>query len=152
MLQFPSRGLLGSQKALVTGASSGIGRAIALALAEAGADVVVNFIGPQDAADEVVSSILKIGTKAIPIPADVSQEGQVQTMFKRAILGAIVGSFQWLPRADWSAMIRSIRVSSSSATPPSWLGGPSSRGIFRSSFARAMGSARISSKSSEQVN
>src|SRR6516164_7006512 len=85
MLQFPFRGLLGGQKALVTGASSGIGRAIALALAEAGADVVVNFIGPPDTADEVVSAIRKIGTKAIPIPADVSQEGQVQTMFKRAI-------------------------------------------------------------------
>jgi glucose 1-dehydrogenase len=85
MLQFPFRGLLGGQKALVTGASSGIGRAIALALAEAGADVVVNFIGPPDAADEVVSAIRKIGPKAIPIPADVSQEGQVQTMFKRAI-------------------------------------------------------------------
>ena len=85
MLQFPFRGLLGGQKALVTGASSGLGRAIALALAEAGADLVVNFIGPTDAADEVVSAIRKIGTKAIPIPADVSQEGQVQTMFKRAI-------------------------------------------------------------------
>jgi glucose 1-dehydrogenase len=85
MLQFPFRGLLGGQKALVTCASSGIGRAIALALAEAGADVVVNFIGPLDAADEVVSAIRKIGTKAIPIPADVSQEGQVHTMFKRAI-------------------------------------------------------------------
>src|SRR6516164_1406160 len=84
MLQFHFRGMLGGQKALVTGASSGIGRAIALALAEAGADVVVNFIGPQDAADEVVSAIRKIGTKAIPIAADVSQEGQVQTMFKRA--------------------------------------------------------------------
>src|ERR1700724_3566917 len=85
MLQFPFRGLLGGQKALVTGASSGIGRAIALALAEAGADVVVNFIGPPDAADEVLSAIKKIGTKAFPIPADVSEEGQVQTMFKRAI-------------------------------------------------------------------
>jgi len=85
MLQFPFRGLLGRQKALVTGASSGIGRAIALALAEAGADVVVNFIGSPDAAEEVVSAIRKIGTKAIPIPADVSQEGQVQTMFERAI-------------------------------------------------------------------
>jgi glucose 1-dehydrogenase len=85
MLQFPFRGLLGGQKALVTGASSGIGRAIALALAEAGADVVVNFIGPPDGANEVVSAIRKIGVKAIPIPADISQEGQVQTMFKRAI-------------------------------------------------------------------
>jgi glucose 1-dehydrogenase len=85
MLQFPLRGLLGGQKALVTGASSGIGRAIALALAEAGADVVINFIGPPEAADEVVSAIRQIGTKAISIPANVSQEGQVQTMFKRAI-------------------------------------------------------------------
>jgi glucose 1-dehydrogenase len=70
---------------LVTGASSGIGRAIALALAEAGADVVVNFIGLPEAADEVVSAIRKIGANAISILADVSQEGQVQTMFKRAI-------------------------------------------------------------------
>jgi glucose 1-dehydrogenase len=85
MLQFPFRELLGGQKALVTGASSGIGRAIALALAKAGADVVVNFIGAPDTANEVVSAIRKIGVKAIPIPADISQEGQVQTMFKRAI-------------------------------------------------------------------
>jgi glucose 1-dehydrogenase len=85
MLQFPFRGSLGGQRALVTGARSGIGRAIALARAEAGADVVVNFIGSQDAADEVVSAIRKIGTRAIPVPADVSQEGQVQTMFKSAI-------------------------------------------------------------------
>ncbi|MBV9273016.1 MAG: 3-oxoacyl-ACP reductase FabG [Verrucomicrobia bacterium] len=91
MPQLPFHGLLGGQKALVTGASSGLGRAIALALAEAGADVAVNFIGPPDAADDVVSAIRTIGSKAIPIPADVSQEVQVQTMFKRAIeeLGTI---------------------------------------------------------------
>src|SRR5271165_4063303 len=85
MLQFPFCGSLGGQKALVTGASSGIGRAIALALAEAGADVVVNFIGPPDAANEVVSDIRKMGVKAIPVPADISQEGQVQTMVKGVI-------------------------------------------------------------------
>jgi glucose 1-dehydrogenase len=82
---FPFRELLRGQKALVTGASSGLGRAIALALAEAGADVVVNFIGSPDAADEIVSAIRTIGSKALPILADVSQEGQVQAMFKRAI-------------------------------------------------------------------
>jgi glucose 1-dehydrogenase len=84
MLQFSFRGWLDGQKALVTGASSGIGRAIALALAEAGADVVVNFIGRPDAADEVVSAIQKIGTRAVPIHADVSQEDQVKTMFRKA--------------------------------------------------------------------
>ena len=90
-LQFPFDGLLRGQKALVTGASSGIGRAVALALAEAGADVALNFLGPPDGADGIVSAIRKIGTKAIPVLADVSREDQAQTMFKRAIqeLGTI---------------------------------------------------------------
>jgi glucose 1-dehydrogenase len=88
---FSFRGLLAGQKALVTGASSGIGRAIALALAEAGADVVVNFVGSSEAADEVVSAVQSQGTKAIPILADVSQEGEVLAMFEKAIeeLGTI---------------------------------------------------------------
>src|SRR5215468_3958422 len=85
MLQFPSHGLLAGQKALVTGASSGIGRAIALALAEAGADVAVIVIGSPAPADEVVSAIRKRGTEAIVVPADVSLEDQVQSMFKRVI-------------------------------------------------------------------
>jgi glucose 1-dehydrogenase len=84
-------GLLAGQKALVTGGSSGIGRAVAIALAEAGAEVVINFIGPQEAADEVVATIQKIGTKVMPIRADVSREDEVQGMFKQVIeeLGTI---------------------------------------------------------------
>jgi glucose 1-dehydrogenase len=83
--------LLAGQKALVTGANSGIGRAVAIALAEAGADVVVNFFELSEAANQVVSAIHQIGTKAIAIRADISREDQVQMMFKQAIeeLGTI---------------------------------------------------------------
>jgi glucose 1-dehydrogenase len=75
-------GLLKGQKALVTGASSGIGRAVAIALGAAGADVVVNYIGKEDAATEVVNRIRAGGGTAIAIQADVSKDDQVQAMFK----------------------------------------------------------------------
>jgi glucose 1-dehydrogenase len=83
--------LLAGQKALVTGASSGIGRAVALAFARAGADVVINHLGADDAVDTVLSTVQKAGAKAIAIQADVSLEDQVQAMFERAIaeLGTI---------------------------------------------------------------
>jgi glucose 1-dehydrogenase len=83
--------LLAGQKALVTGGSSGIGRAVAIALAEAGADVAINFLELSEAANEVVSAIHQIGTKAMAIRADVSREDQVQVMFNQAVeeLGTI---------------------------------------------------------------
>ena len=58
--------------ALVTGASRGIGKSIALALAAAGADVAVNFNANAEAANEVCAAIRATGRKAIPVQADVS--------------------------------------------------------------------------------
>jgi 3-oxoacyl-[acyl-carrier protein] reductase len=63
---------LKGRTALVTGASRGIGRAIALSLAEAGADVAVNFVSNEGAAKEVVERILAMGRKGMLAQADVA--------------------------------------------------------------------------------
>ncbi len=76
---------LKGQKAIVTGANSGIGRGVALALGEAGADVAVNYIVDDAAAQAVVEQLQGFGVKAIKIKADVSDEGQVAAMFKQLI-------------------------------------------------------------------
>ena len=77
--------LLTGQRALVTGANSGIGKGVAIALGEAGADVVVNYVDGDDAANAVVDQILKFGVKAYAHKADVSSEEQVAEMFARMI-------------------------------------------------------------------
>lgn len=74
--------ILKNQKALVTGANSGIGKAVAIALGEAGADVVVNYRSGEWAADEVVDTIEKFGSRAIAHQADVSNENEVHAMFQ----------------------------------------------------------------------
>jgi 3-oxoacyl-[acyl-carrier protein] reductase len=66
--------------ALVTGASRGIGRATALALASEGANVVVNYASSQQAADQVVAEITAMGSQAIALPADVSKVDQVDSL------------------------------------------------------------------------
>jgi len=73
------------QPALVTGANSGIGAAVAIGLAKAGADIVVNYVAAPEAAEEVCHKIEAIGRHAIAIKADVSREDEVVTMFARAI-------------------------------------------------------------------
>jgi glucose 1-dehydrogenase len=77
------RKTLTGQKALVTGASSGIGRGVALALGRAGADVVVNYASKPEPAEEVAAEIRHEGGNAYAHRADVSQEDQVQAMFAR---------------------------------------------------------------------
>ncbi|MET9031730.1 SDR family oxidoreductase [Streptomyces mirabilis] len=81
-LAFP---LLKGQKALVTGANSGIGKATAIGLGRVGADVVVNYVSGRDAAEAVVREIEGFGVRAYAHEADVSQEDQVVDMVSRMV-------------------------------------------------------------------
>ena len=76
---------LAGQKAIVTGANSGIGRAVAVALGHAGSDVVVNYVSREEEAAKVVEEIRRCGAKAFAHRADVSSEADVQGMFARAV-------------------------------------------------------------------
>ncbi|MFD8911491.1 SDR family oxidoreductase [Streptomyces sp. NPDC059575] len=77
--------LLKGQKALVTGANSGIGRATAIALGRAGADVVVNYVAGREDAEQVVEEITAHGVRAAAYEADVSDEDQVVAMTDRMV-------------------------------------------------------------------
>jgi glucose 1-dehydrogenase len=80
--------LLSGQAALVTGGSSGIGAASAIALAAAGAKVGVNYHGGKQPAEEIVAHIKAAGGHAITLEADVANESQVRAMFAK-----LVGAF-----------------------------------------------------------
>src|SRR6266567_342736 len=81
----PINKVLKGQKALVTGANSGIGQAVALALAHAGADVVVNYVSRPDAAEAVVKEAMRCGANVYAHKANVANEADVQAMFKKMI-------------------------------------------------------------------
>ncbi len=74
---------LKGQRALVTGANSGIGEGVARALAAAGAAVVVNFVSKPEAAAKVVDDLKGYGVDALAITADVSREAEVDALFAR---------------------------------------------------------------------
>lgn len=109
---------LKGQTALVTGANSGIGEAVAIALGNDGANVVVNYITHPEAADAVVKKIIDAGGDAIAIKADVSKEDEVIAMFTQMFerFGTIDilvnnaglqrdSSFAEMSLADWQLVI-----------------------------------------------
>jgi glucose 1-dehydrogenase len=114
----PIQKVLVGQKALVTGANSGIGRAAALALGQAGADVVVNYVVGDEAAQDVVDGLRRTGVNAFAYKADVSSEDQVAGMFKAMVqqFGTIDilvnnaglqrdAAFRDMTLAEWNAVI-----------------------------------------------
>jgi glucose 1-dehydrogenase len=111
-------GWLTGQKALVTGANSGIGEAIARSFAQAGAAVVVNYVVNPEAAERVVADIKQGGGEAIAIQADVSNEAAVQAMFAQMrkafgtidVLASNAGiqrdaTFTEMTLAQWNAVL-----------------------------------------------
>lgn len=75
---------LQGKRALITGASRGIGRSIAEAMAREGADIVVNYVARRDAADEVAALVRGYGRRALVLQADVGHRDQVETMVASA--------------------------------------------------------------------
>jgi len=77
--------MLNPQIAIVTGASRGIGREIALSFAEAGANVVINYAGNKALAEEVAEKARESGAKALVVQADVSKSDQVESLIAATI-------------------------------------------------------------------
>lgn len=108
MLNLDSSEPLRGQNALVTGASKGIGKGIALAFARAGANVIVNFNSDRSGAEAVVAKIRQLGRTAHAIQADVGKASDVARMFSEAlrefspltILVNNAGTQTWKPFLD----------------------------------------------------
>ena len=108
---------LAGQTALVTGASRGIGRAVALQLATAGATVAVNYASSADAAEAVVAEITGAGGNAYALKGDVSQEAEVEQLVAAVLersgsldvlvnnAGITRGLLMRMKTADWQAVL-----------------------------------------------
>ncbi len=81
----PIHRVLVGQKALVTGASKGLGQSMAIGLAQAGADVLVNYNSDEEGARWTAEEIKKLGRKAVIFKADVAEESEVEAMFRKMV-------------------------------------------------------------------
>ena len=118
MPQRPIAGVLKGQKALVSGASKGVGAGIAVSLAQAGADVLLNYHSDREGAEQVAAEVRKAGRKAVIFKADVGNEAEVISMFRFMVeqLGRIDilinnaglqrnAPFDQMSMADWQTVI-----------------------------------------------
>ena len=109
---------LNGKVALITGASRGIGRGCAVALAEAGADIAVNFRIQEKAARETCALVEGMGSRTIAVQADVSQTAEVESMIRQVEQGlggvdilvnnaGIVRRYPWneIPEEGWDEMM-----------------------------------------------
>jgi glucose 1-dehydrogenase len=109
------------KNALVTGSSKGIGRAVAIALAQGGANVTVNCSSSRDQAEEVANEIRKIGCKALVVPCDVSNLAAVEAMVQQTVSAfgsldlfvsnAVYSDRQLMVEAEMEGFRRTIDVS-----------------------------------------
>jgi glucose 1-dehydrogenase len=120
MPEHPGQPLLG-KVALVTGASSGIGRATALALARAGADVAANYFSLEESARELAREVSALGRRAVLRPVDISDQAAVEGMVEAVVreLGrldilvtaAVFSERDFFHTADMAGFRRTIDVS-----------------------------------------
>ncbi len=132
--------------ALVTGASRGIGKAIAIALGKAGADVAVNYLSRKARADETCAAIRKAGSRALPVKANVARAAAVARLAATVELelgpvdilvnnAGIVGAkpLEEISEADWNEMI-AVNLTSAFLVTQQVLPGMRSRGWGRIMF------------------
>jgi NAD(P)-dependent dehydrogenase (short-subunit alcohol dehydrogenase family) len=88
---YKGSGKLVGRKAIITGGDSGIGRAVAIAFAREGADVLISYLNEDDDAQETAGYIEQAGRKAVLIPGDIREESHCKTIIERAVseLGGI---------------------------------------------------------------
>ena len=83
---YKGSGKLEGKKAVITGGDSGIGRAVALAFAREGADVVISYLEDEEPdAEEAAQAVEDSGRKAVRVPGDVAEEAQCQQLIERAV-------------------------------------------------------------------
>src|SRR6516225_9697379 len=112
---------LGGKVALVTGASAGIGRASAIALAREGADVALDYLGYEEAAQKASELIRGLGRRALLFPVDISDQAAVEAMVAKTVaeLGridilvtaAVFSEREFFYKADMAGFKRTIDVS-----------------------------------------